>query len=174
MQFPIRTGRLAVLATLALGPTLATARDFAAGPLVIHQPWARATPGGARVGGGYLSITNTGNTPDRLIGGSFAASAAFELHVMSMDGGVMRMRPTGPLEIPAGGSVTLDPSGRHIMFTGLQRGLRKGESVAGTLVFERAGTVPVQFEVEGIGAKMPGRDARSEQVGHGMPGMDMN
>lgn len=166
-------GRLAVLATLALAPTLVVARDFAAGTLIIQHPWARATPGGAQVGGGYLAIDNKGGTPDRLVGGSFEASAGFELHAMSMDGGVMRMRPTGPLEIPAGGSVTLDPNGKHIMFTGLKRGLMKGETIPGTLMFEHAGTVPVQFEVEGIGAKGPG-NAASGHPGHDMPGMDMD
>ena len=159
----VKAGRLAVLTALALVPTMALARDVTAGPLVIRQPWARATPGGAEVGGGYLRIENKGSAPDRLVGGSLEASTAFTLHSMTTDNGVMRMRPTGPLLIPAGGSVTLDPSGRHIMFTGLKRGLKKGEAVAGTLVFEHAGTVPVEFEVEAIGAKSPG-----------MSGMDMD
>ena len=102
-------GRLAALVTLALAPTMAMAGDVTLGSLVIHQPWARATPGGAQVGGGYLTIENKGITSDRLTGGSFAASSGFELHSMSMDGGVMKMRPTGPLEIPPGKSLTLDP-----------------------------------------------------------------
>lgn len=163
-------GRLAVLSILALTPPPAMAHDITAGTLVIHQPWTRATPRGAQIGGGYLTIENKGGVSDRLIGGSFEDSNAFELHAMSMDGGVMRMRPLGPLEVPAGGSVTLEPSGKHIMFTGLKHGLTKGETIAGTLVFEHAGTVPVRFQVEGIGAKALGNDALP---GHGMPGMDM-
>lgn len=174
MLFSLQAGRLAVLVSLALAPTLALARDFTAGALVVEHPWARATPGAAQVGGGYLVIDNKGSAPDRLVGGSFEASAGFELHTMSMDGGIMRMRPIGSLDIPAGGSVTLDPSARHIMFTGLKRGLKKGETIPGTLRFEHAGTVPVQFEIEGIGAKGPGKDAASGPAGHAMPGMDMD
>ena len=60
------------------------------------------------------------------------------------------------------------------MFTGLKHGLKKGETVSGTLVFERAGTVPVEFEVEGIGAKGPGKDVTLGHAGHNMPGMDMD
>lgn len=167
-------GRLVALVALALAPSPAPAHDVTVGQLVVHHPWARATPGGAAVGGGYLTIENKGSTPDRLTGGSFAASSTFELHSMSMDGGIMRMRPAGPLEIPPGASVTLDPAGLHIMFTGLKRGLRKGETIPGTLVFEHAGTVPVEFEVEGIGAKGPGEGPKPGQAGTAMPGMDMD
>jgi periplasmic copper chaperone A len=167
-------GRLAALITLALVPSAAMAGDVTVGDLVIHQPWSRATPGGAQVGGGYLTIENRGTVADRLTGGSFAASSGFELHAMSMDGGVMKMRPAGPLEISPGRTVTLDPSGLHIMFTGLKRGLKKGETVPGTLVFEHAGTVNVEFEVESIGAKGPGAAAAPAHAGPAMPGMDMD
>ena len=170
-----RAGLCAGLGLLALARLPATAhaatRDVTAGDLVIQHPWTRATPGGAQVAGGYLTVVNRGAMPDRLVGGSFAAADAFSLHEMTVDGGVMKMRPTGPLDIPAGASLTLAPSGRHIMFTGLRRGLTKGEALDGTLVFERAGTVPVRFTVEGIGAKAPGGPG---QAGPAMPGMDMD
>ncbi len=174
MSFSNGAGRLAVFVVLALTPTLAAARDFKAGTLVIDQPWARATPGGAQIGGGYLTVENNGRLPDRLVGGSFQASSGFELHQMSMDSGVMKMRPIGSVEIPAGGKLTLEPSAMHIMFTGLKRGLKKGETVDGTLFFEHAGTVPVIFEVEDIGAKTPAKADAAEHAGHLMPGMDMD
>lgn len=174
MPLSSKAGRLAALALSALIPSLATAHDFAAGGLVIQNPWARATPGGAQVAGGYLTIVNKGATPDQLVGGSFEASSGFELHRMSMDGGVMKMRPTGPLAIPAGGQLSLDPSATHIMFTGLRHGLKKGEAVDGTLVFEHAGTVAVKFDVQGIGAKAPRTDDATGHAGHSMPGMDMD
>ena len=163
-------GVAAVLgACAAAGP--ASAKDVKAGDLVIEQPWARATPGGAAVGGGYVTILNHGSAPDRLVGGSLEAAARFELHTMTTENGVMKMRPTGPLEIPPGGSLTLSPTGTHIMFTGLKHGLKKGDDVTGTLVFEHAGTVPVSFEVEGIAAKaLPGAPGGSGA----MPGMDMD
>ena len=168
-----RTGRWAALLALALAPTAAMAGDVVLGDIVIHQPWARATPGGAQVGGGYLTIENRGSVADRLIGGSFAAASGFALHTMTMEGGIMKMRPAGPLEIPAGRSVTLDPTNLHIMFTGLKRGLKQGETVPGTLTFAHAGTAKVDFTVEGIGAKGPGGGAAPAEAGQSMPGMEM-
>ena len=166
-------GRWAALVVIALAPSLAMAGDVTLGTIVIHQPWARATPGGAQVGGGYVTIENRGTVPDQLTGGSFAASSGFALHTMTMDGGVMKMRPAGPLEIPPGKSVTLDPSGLHIMFTGLQRGLKKGETVPGTLTFAHAGTARVDFAVGGIADRGPA-GAAPAPAGHAMPGMDMD
>lgn len=170
----IRAGRLAALSMLALVPAVAAAHDFTAGSLVIQQPWTRATPGGAQVAGGYVTIVNKGAAADRLIGGSIAEATTFALHQMSLDDGIMKMRATGPLEIPAGGALTLDPSGKHIMFTGLKRGLKKGESLEGTLVFDHAGTVRVQFAVEGFGAREPAKDDATGHAGNAMPRMDMD
>ena len=153
----------AVLAALALP---AQAEDFTAGSLKISSPWARATPKGASVGGGYMTITNTGTAPERLVGGSTDISKSFEVHEMKMDGGVMKMRPVaGGIEIKPGQTVKLDPSGYHVMFVGLKEQLKQGEHFKATLDFAKAGKVPVEFTVEGIGAKAPGGDD------HAMPGM---
>lgn len=167
-------GHLAALALLAFASSPALAADVAVGDIVVHQPWSRATPGGAQVGGGYLTVENKGSAPDSLTGGTFAASTGFELHTMTTDGGVMKMRSAGPVEIPPGKSVTLDPSGLHIMFTGLKHGLRKGDTVPGTLTFEHAGTARVDFAVGGIADKGPGGAAAPAHAGHAMPGMDMD
>ena len=96
----------AALATLITVPALA--HDYTVGALKIHDPWARATPKGAQVGGAYMTITNTGTTADRLIGGSTAVAKGFEVHEMSLANGVMKMRelPNG-LEIKPGEIVTL-------------------------------------------------------------------
>lgn len=174
MLMRLGAGLAAVLASLMLAGTAATAHDVKAGDLTIRHPWARATPGGAQVAGAYAVIVNTGTAPDRLLGGSIDAATTFELHRMASEGGVMTMRPTGPLEIPAGGSLTLEPSGQHIMVSGLKRGLKQGEAIAGTLVFEHAGTVAVRFEVEAVGAKAPAGDGTPGHAGHSMPGMDMD
>lgn len=123
------------------------------GDLVITAPWSRATPGGAKVAGGFLTITNTGKTADKLVSGSFAQAGRFEVHEMAMKDGVMTMRPvSGGLEIPAGGTVTLAPGGYHVMFMDLKQPLKEGDAVKGTLTFEKAGTVEVTFDVRGIGA----------------------
>ena len=147
--------RLASLsaALLVLVMSSASAHDYTVGSLKIGHPWARATPKGATVAGGYMKITNTGSTPDRLVGGSTDAAQKFEIHEMSMDGSVMKMRelPNG-LEIPAGATVELKPGSFHVMMTGVSRPLVKGERVKAALTFEKAGKVDVEFAVEAAGA----------------------
>ncbi len=170
MTIPSRIGHLLALALSASAPSLAMAQDVTAGDLVIQHPWARATPGGAQVAGGYMTIVNHGTAPDTFTGGSSEVATKFELHTMAMKDGVMTMRPTGRVTIPPGGSVTLSPSGLHVMMTGLKHGLKKGDSVAGTLTFEHAGTVPVRFDVEGLGAQTPAPVSDKHAT---MPGMDM-
>ena len=163
------------LFALAISAAPAFAADFSVGAIKIHEPWSRATPKGAPVGGGYLTITNTGTTPDRLIGGSTAVSKGFEIHEMTMDKGVMKMRmmPNG-LEIKPGETVTFKPSGYHLMFTGFKSQLTKGEHVDATLKFEKAGEVKVQFDVAGIGAmSAEGAKPAGKDSGHDMPGMKM-
>ncbi len=131
----------------------AQADDVMAGSLKISAPWARATPKGAAVGGGYMTITNTGTTADRLIGGSTDVAGKFEIHEMKMDNGVMKMRPVeGGLEIKPGETVTLDPGGYHIMLMGMKQQLKEGDHFKATLDFEKAGKVNVDFAVQGIGA----------------------
>ena len=137
-------------------PSPAAGGAVTAGGLVIAEPWARATPGGAKVGGGYLRITNAGREPDRLVGGSVEVAGRFEIHEMSVADGVMRMRPVDGVEIRPGASVELQPGGLHAMFVDLKAPLREGETVRGTLVFERAGTVPIAYRVRGIGASSAG------------------
>ena len=103
-----------------------------AGALKISAPWARATPKGASVGGGYMKITNTGSAPDRLVGGSTDVAGRFEIHEMSMDNGVMKMRPLASgIEIKPGQTVEFKPGGYHVMFVGLKKPLAQGEPVKG-------------------------------------------
>jgi len=152
----------AVLGLLALP---AQAADVIVGQLKISAPWARATPKGASVGGGYMTITNTGSAPDRLLGGASGVAKEVQLHEMSMDKGVMKMRPlAGGLEIKPGESVTLKPGGYHLMFVRLNQQLKQGETFKVTLEFAKAGKVDVDFTTEGIGATHGG----------GMPGMQMH
>jgi copper(I)-binding protein len=108
------------------------------------------------VASGYLRIRNTGSTPDRLTGGTLAPAGGVEIHEMSVDRGVMRMRELkGGLEIKPGATVELQPSTIHLMFTDLKRPLAKGEHVKGTLVFEKAGAVEIEYAVAAIGASRP-------------------
>lgn len=129
-------------------------RTFKAGDIVIEAPWSRATPGKSKIGAGFMKITNTGTAPDRLIGGSQEVAKDFEVHEMSMVGDVMKMRRLAKgLEIKPGETVELKPSSYHIMFMGLERPLRVDETIKGTLVFERAGTVQVEYKVRPIGSQ---------------------
>ncbi|TJW05552.1 MAG: copper chaperone PCu(A)C [Mesorhizobium sp.] len=142
-----------VLALLFICAQAVFAHEFKVGDLEIGHPWSRATPAGAKVAGGYFTITNTGSSPDRLLSISSDISAKAELHAMGVSNGVMTMRPvTGGLEIPAGGKVALAPGGYHLMFVDLKRQPKQGEKFSATLTFEKAGTVTVEFAVEGIGA----------------------
>ncbi len=130
---------------------------YSIGALVIEAPWARATPGGAKVAGGYVKITNTGKEPDRLIGGSLPIAAEVEVHEMAMSNNVMRMRRLADgLEIKPGQTVELKPGGYHLMFMGLSSGLKAGQPVKGTLVFQKAGAVEVEYRVAPIGAQSGG------------------
>ncbi len=127
-----------------------------AGDLTIATPWLRATPAGATVAGGYVSITNAGTVPDTLTAAAIPLARRGTIHSMSMDGGVMRMAPVeGGLTIRPGETVTLAPGGLHLMFEDLTASPKAGETVAGTLTFARAGTVPVTFTVAPIGAQAP-------------------
>lgn len=128
-----------------------------AGDLVISQAWTRATPGGAKVGGGYLTIENKGTVADRLVGGSSTASARFEVHQMSMTDGVMKMHPVeGGLAIEPGKTVKLAPGGYHLMLVDLKHPLKQGETVPVTLQFAKAGNVAISLSVQGIGGNAPG------------------
>jgi len=162
---PLPAFTLALALALSAAPALA--QEFKAGDIVIEKPWARATPKGAEVGAGYLTILNKGGAPDRLTGGA-ADFATVEIHEMKSENGVMQMRElTGGLDIPAHGSVGLAPGGYHLMFTHLAHPLNKGDSVKATLNFEHAGSVEVEFKVVGVGASSGG------MKGGSMGGMKM-
>jgi copper(I)-binding protein len=125
------------------------------GDIEIGAPWARATPPGASVAGGYASITNRGSAPDRLLGASSPAAEQVQLHVMSMRGGVMRMQQVPAFDVPAGGALTLEPGGKHLMFFGLKEPFKEGAKIPVTLRFEKAGEVAVQLSVGAMGASAP-------------------
>ena len=157
----------------ALGSAVAYAEDapsYKLGALQISQPWSRATPKGAEVAGAYFKITNTGTTPDRLVGGSSPVAGRFEIHQMSMENGVMKMRPVqGGLEIKPGESVELKPGAYHVMLLDLKQPLNKGDHVKATLNFEKAGSVDIEYNVVGVG-ETPAAAAPS-QTGGGMNDM---
>jgi hypothetical protein len=133
--------------------TTATAKDYKAGSLEIMSPWSRATPKGASTAIGYMTIKNNGTVPDRLVGGSVEVADRFQLHSMVMDNGVAKMRDLSGIDIKPGQTIEFKPGGSHAMFVNLKHTLSKGEHVKGTLIFEHAGTVQIEYDVAGVGAQ---------------------
>lgn len=145
-------------------PAHAAAHTYKAGALVIEAPWSRATPGGAKTAGGYMKVMNTGSEPDRLLRGTFAVAGSGQVHEMSMQGTVMKMRELDSgLEIKPGQSVELKPGGYHMMFMDLKTPLKAGQTIKGTLVFEKAGSVDVEYTVSPMGAQSGGMGGMEHQ-----------
>lgn len=145
-----------VVALVALFAAPANAQEVKAGDLVITQPWSRATPSGAKVAGGYLTIENKGTSPDRLISASGDIAGKVEIHEMAMNNGVMTMRPLDKgLVIEPGKTVKLAPGGYHVMLMDLKGPLRQGDKVPLALQFEKAGKVTLSLDVQGVGAQAP-------------------
>ncbi|HEY1433593.1 MAG TPA: copper chaperone PCu(A)C [Stellaceae bacterium] len=124
------------------------------GQLEISNAWAGATPGKSENGAAYVTIQSP--TADRLVSAESPVAKKVELHTMSMEGMVMKMRPIAGVDIPAGQPVSLKPGGEHIMLMGLNQPLRQGQSFPLTLDFEKAGPRTVTVTVEKAGAKGPG------------------
>jgi hypothetical protein len=154
-----KLSRIFALAALSAVVIAAPARadDVKAGDLVITQAWSRATPSGAKVAGGFLTIENKGSAPDKLISVSAEIAGKAEVHEMTMDNGVMKMRPLDKgLVIEPGKTVKLAPGGYHLMLQDLKGAFKEGEKVPVTLEFEKAGKVAVSLDVQGVGAQAPG------------------
>lgn len=144
----------------------AHAHEYKAGALEIEHPWSRATPNGAKVAGGYLVVKNAGDQSDRLVSATAEIAGRTEIHEMGDKDGVMTMRPLPQgIAAPAHGEAALKPGGVHLMFLELKRPLKQGERFPGTLTFEKAGVVKIDFAVEALGAAAPGGKA-SEGAAH--------
>jgi hypothetical protein len=116
----------------------------------IDHAWARSAAAGFN-SAVYLTIANNGAEADTLVGASCEAAMLTEIHQTRMDGGMMRMAPAGPIEIPAGGSVEFKPGGFHVMLVDLRQDLPEGSELPVTLRFERAGDVVVTAVVRPVG-----------------------
>jgi copper(I)-binding protein len=160
---------LLLAAALSLWGGAAAAETYTVGAIEIANPWTRATPKGAPVGGAYMTITNKGAEADRLIGISTPVANQAEVHQMSMDKGVMTMRPVqGGLEIKPGQTVVLNPGSFHVMMTGLKQPMTQGQHVKATLEFAKAGKLDLDLVVESMGAQGP--SAAAPAMDHGTMG----
>ncbi|GGA64351.1 copper chaperone PCu(A)C [Pelagibacterium lentulum] len=157
----------AAFLALAVSISPAVGHDFQAGSITINHPWSRATPPVTPVAGGYLTLTNDGDIADRLVSISSPLSERVEIHESAVSNGVASMRPVqNGVVIGAGETIEFQPGGMHIMFMKPSHPLKEGERFAAKLTFERAGTVEVEFVVQGMGA---GPATTNEHDGHEEP-----
>ncbi|RST86592.1 copper chaperone PCu(A)C [Aquibium carbonis] len=163
------SNKVAIALSLAsitiLSSSAASAHDFSAGDIRIGHPWSRAAPAAAPVMGAYLTLTNAGPEADTLVGGSTPLAERIEIHQMSIEDGVARMRPLPDgLEVAPGSSVALAPGGIHLMFIKPARPFAEGDRIEATLEFARAGSVRVEFVVQRNAEGKP--DTATDHGGH--------
>lgn len=149
----------AIAATLFA--TSASAEDTA---IQVENPYVFETARMAKAGGGFVTLTNTGDGPDTLLEVR-ADVPKVEIHRTLMQDGRAMMRPAGAIEIGAGETVSLEPGGLHIMFMGLPDPFELGETVPVTLVFEHAGEVEIDMPV--VKRVVQGHDTMGHGAGHG-------
>lgn len=140
---------LALTSWWAASPT--ASHEIKLDNLTIVHPWARPLPDTPEVLGGYLKIINTGKEDDRLIGAAAEIAGGAEFDNMNMENGVMKASVVeGGIVIPAGKTVMLNSKSLHIMFLQVKSQPMEGTEFKGTLTFEKAGTIAVDFEVEAM------------------------
>jgi copper(I)-binding protein len=149
---------LLIASVLVTTSVIADNDEIKLGSLKIEDAKARATVPAQKMSGGFMKIENKGGA-DKLLAASSSVSKTMELHAMSMEGNVMKMREIKAIEIPANGKVELKSGGLHLMFIDLKEQLKPGSTIKVKLKFEKAGEVEVPFKVMGHPA-------------HGEPGHD--
>lgn len=151
-----RRARFAIGASLAL--MLLAIAPANASDIKIEQAWTRVTAKGVPVGGGFFKITNSGSVTDRLVAAHLPTAGRVEIHKTSMADGVMRMRHMEKgVEIKPGETVTFKPGGLHLMFMMLKKPIKMGKPLRGSLTFEKAGKIAVEFAVAPMGSPRPPR-----------------
>ena len=143
-----RLARLALVVVSLVALASLAGCGGSGGSITVSDAWARPSMGMDRAAAAYLAIANEGDEGDVLLGASSPAAATVEVHETTMDSdGAMVMQPVGPLEIPAGETVRLEPGGYHIMLIELTGELTVGDEIEITLSFELAGDITVSAEV---------------------------
>ena len=141
----------ALLLVLYLGDG-AHAQTSAASTVVVEQPWARATPKGAKTGAAYMILKNNGASADRLLSATTPLADQVQFHKETEDNGVSRMREVHNVELEPGAKITFKPGEMHMMLVGLKQPLIEGQALPLTLQFERAGNIDVTMPIEKVGA----------------------
>ena len=151
--------KLLVTLSLIVSASAWADHEVKVGSLKIDNPYTRITVAGQKVGGAFMKVENKG-AADKLIGATSTVAKEVQLHTMSMDGNVMKMRELKAIDVPANGEVKLAPGGLHLMLIDIKSPLKKGDMVPVKLKFEKAGEVEVKFHV------------KDERPGHGEAGHD--
>lgn len=143
MKFIVST-----LAALCL-TSAAFAHDYAQAGLSIAHPFIPTPAATAKAAGGYMTITNSTEAADYLVGVETEAARRAEVHTTETGAdGVTKMMHLEKVEIPAGATVALERGGVHVMLMGLTAPLTEGARVPAVLVFEKAGRVAIEFAID--------------------------
>ncbi len=136
----------AVAALVIAAPALAQVK--------VSDPWVRGTVAQQKATGAFMQLT--AEQASRLVAVTSPVAGVVEIHEMTMDGNLMKMRQVPGLDLPAGKTVELKPGGYHVMLMDLKQPLKTGESVPITLVFEdkakQRQSVEIKAEVRALTA----------------------
>ena len=142
---------LLILSSIAACRSGDTAPDATRPKVTVGDAWVRATPPGAAVAGGYLTLTNTSDQPLRLVAVETPAAARVEIHEQRTVDGVVQMRPlTDGVLLDPGQPVSLAPGGIHLRLMAPPVALAAGEAVTLRLVFEGADAVEIEAPVRAV------------------------
>ncbi len=158
---------VAVFLVLALGVEV-HAQTSAPGGVVIEQPWARATPGGAKTGAAYMTVKNNGASPDRLVSATTSVADKVQFHEERGEKGVSRMQEVASVNVEPGVQIVFKPGGMHMMMVGLKQPLKEGQTFQMTLQFEKAGSIAVAVPVGKVGAMEHGNMGSMQEHDHTM------
>jgi periplasmic copper chaperone A len=148
--------KLTIATILLCITSAAQSADYKAGSIEVKGVWSRETPPTAQVGGGFMTLSNSGKSDDALVAIKAGVSGKVELHTHTMEEGVMKMREVPKIVVPAGGKTELKPGSFHVMFIDMKAPFKAGDTFPATLVFEKAGELKVDFTIRPYGYKPPG------------------
>jgi copper(I)-binding protein len=151
MQVQRHLSRLTAALTILLAASAVAAEAPAAGSMVVDHAWARASPKGAPNGVAYLTLVNKGTEADRLVSASSPVASDIQFHEEKIESGISRMRQLPAIDVAAGATVTLKPSGIHLMLR-LAQPLKEGDTFPLKLSFAKAGVIDVTVRVGKVGA----------------------
>lgn len=134
----------------------AHAQTSTANTIVVEQPWARATPGGAKTGAAYMTLKNNGASADRLLSATTSVAEKVQFHKMTSEGGVSRMQEMPNVNLEPGAQVVFQPGGMHMMLVELKQPLKEGQTLSITLQFEKGESIAATVPIEKVGAMGPG------------------